>query len=262
MPKLYLENGAVVEGSIDEIAELAKKLDCGEVTDGYRKITGRKPMVGDFVRFNEDGLDITARKYYEIVEVDEDGDCWFSDDNDDHQCVSSGREDVEFFEKVNTNADEIVAANPEPEFKVGDYVVALPDADGRYGITNTSMNLGKIIKVNGDEIRIEIVSHNNPDLVGNDFDVKKEYFRKASKREIVFGKAGRKLDEFKVGDIVRVLDGSGSGLQDHDGIITEIDEIDFRIHVVKPAFVNNPMNTWLDSDDLELIAPVENRVDR
>lgn len=342
MPKLYLENGAVIEGSIDEIADLAKKLDCGEVADGYRKISGREPKVGDFVKFSHDRIDIVAGKYYKIIAIDDNGDFTFTDDVGDIRTVSYGDEYVEFYEKVNADANEAITADAEPEFKVGDYVVALPDADHEYGITNTDMKLGKIIEVSNHEIiRIEIVAHIDESNIGDRYSVSQKYFRRATQeevdtvlqqnvgfkigdyvklsipdgkmphfgwgdvkngdvgkvvsvsgfkvvvdfpkqkewnakpeelikltaREVPFAKAGRKLDEFKVGDIVRIIDSNAcpNGLKGYDGLITEIDAIkdwSLPFHVIKPSFVENSVNTWLRASQIELITPVENRVDR
>ncbi|MBX6362045.1 MAG: hypothetical protein IRZ03_18470 [Acidobacterium ailaaui] len=263
MPKLYLENGAVVEGSIDEIAELAKKLDGGEVTEGYRKITGRKPRVGDFIKFIEDDVDITVGKYYKIVEIDDDGDYRFYDDVVEKNWVSPGADNVEFYEKVNAAADEAVTADAEPEFKVGDYVkLSIPDgkspAFGWGDVKNG--DVGKVVSVWDFKIVVDFPKQ-------KEWNAKPEELIKLTAREVSFAKAGRKLDEFKVGDIVRIIDSHAyvNGLKGYDGLITEIDDIDemsLPFHVIKPSFVENDVNTWLHASQIELITPVENRVDR
>jgi len=261
VPKLYLENGAVVEGSIDEIAELAKKLDGGEVADGYRKISGREPRVGDFIKFIGDDADITVGKYYEIVEIDDDGDYRFYDDVSDKGWVSPGEDYVEFYEKVNADADEAVTADAEPEFKVGDYVkLSIPDGKSPYfdwGMVENG-DVGKVVSVWDYKVVVDF-----PKQKG--WSAKPEELVKLTAREVPFAKAGRKLNEFKVGDIVRVINDHSTDLEDYEGIIAEVDNVSGTVkpyHVATPVFVKSSFDGWMWADQLELIAPVENRVDR
>ncbi|WP_127506863.1 hypothetical protein [Paenibacillus humicus] len=75
---------------------------------------------------------------------------------------------------------------------------------------------------------------------------------------------GRKVGEYKVGDIVRFKKYAGiNGLNEHNGVIVEIDDLDgMNPHLAKPAFVKTGYNTYTHPDHFELVTPVEARFDR
>ncbi|MBJ6364198.1 hypothetical protein ACFOQM_23545 [Paenibacillus sp. GCM10012307] len=168
-------------------------------------------------------------------------------------------------EIVKLSAEEIESLDRIP---VGSYVKVLVDTE--------DLPEGAIGKVERDDrddrpYRVEL-------LDGRDWD----YYRKdqlevltqadAEKAEAQAAEAakwyaiGRKVNEYKIGDIVRfVRDGFGNGLRDHINIITEIDKVNessLPYHLVKPAFVTNPNNTWAAATVIELVTPVESRFDR
>ena len=78
--------------------------------------------------------------------------------------------------------------------------------------------------------------------------------------QTAFERIGRKEGEFKVGDIVRVIDAEGSELSNGDiGIITEIDDDSVPFFVSVPN--KDTAGNYQCLDDIELITPVESRVD-
>lgn len=216
MAKITLENGMVIEGSIEELTEMAKAFG-GNVEvpaveiDGvdYRKVTDGKPKAGDYFKFTDvgDHDDVTAGKYYEIVEVDSDGDLNFYDDVDDfHNAVI---EDVEVYEKVAP-----CCANPEP-LKVGDYARVVnypcPSVFSRNIVKVTDINR----KYTSFPLRAELLDGSDDEVFSvnqlvraTDEEVaeaKKESERMVLERR--WAKIGRKPNEFKKGDIIKDTDG-------------------------------------------------------
>jgi transcription antitermination factor NusG len=203
MATLTLKDGRVFEGTIEELAELSKKLDESN-PEGFRKVEGREPRVGDYVKFFKDNLDVTAGKYYEIINFDDDGDPEFIDDVGDvyYAFLDYLGKKFELFEKV----------GGEKPLKVGDYVVPLESADDEYNITNTEMKLGKVVEGDVDcccYIRIEVVAHENDKEVGNSYPVESKYFRKATDEEVAQAKAELEFANFAEGDKVRLISGGG-----------------------------------------------------
>lgn len=81
-----------------------------------------------------------------------------------------------------------------------------------------------------------------------------------------FLRAGRKPGEFKVGDIVRFKGTVAlfNGLKGYEGIITEVIDVGEGFLPVKlaiPSFINTAYKGWSEKRDIELVAPVEARVD-
>ncbi len=241
--------GVEYEGSPQELKELFDLLSDNEAEESkeeYRKVV-RSPRVGDLVKFNEsDDDNITVGKYYEITAIDDDGDAVFIDDGGSDNWALKALSDegeFEFFEK----------AAPDPKFEVGDYIVALSAADEEYFYTNTNMKLRKVVEICDDgDIKIEVVRHENDSYEGQTFEVDPRLFRKAYKEEVdnaIVTKLVRKPNEFKKGDIVRyVSDGEICEVIDVENGITKVKTRDFGI-------------CREDSQEIELIAPVESRVD-
>jgi transcription antitermination factor NusG len=203
MATLTLKDGRVFEGTIEELAELAKKLDESN-PEGFRKVEGREPRVGDYVKFFKDNLDITAGKYYEIISFDDDGDPEFIDDGGDvyYAFLDYLGEKFELFEKL----------GGEETLKVGDYVVPLESADDEYGVTNTEMKLGKVVEGDVDccdDIRIEVIAHEKDIEVGESYSVNSKHFRKATDEEVAKAKAELEFANFAEGDKVRLISGGG-----------------------------------------------------
>ncbi len=150
------------------------------------------------------------------------------------------------------------------EFQIGDYVVALPEADDEYAITTSKMKLGKVIEgktYGSDDLRVEIIAHAWDRCIGFSHSVESKYFRKATEEEIekyTKPKSGRNPGKFKKGDIVRV------SWMDGKGFVNELAEIHSG-PIGDGAGGNYYLNGGKDAtlgDDIELIAPVESRIDK
>ncbi len=103
---------------------------------------------------------------------------------------------------------EVIVEDDKPKFEIGDYVVALPEADGKYGFTNTNMKLGKVVEKGSwgeADITVEIIKHKCGHRHGDKYEVNSKYFRKATEDEIT--EATKPV--LKVGDFVRVIDQPG-----------------------------------------------------
>jgi exosome complex RNA-binding protein Csl4 len=267
LAKVTLANGAVVEGSVEELMQMAKVFGAPAVElaeeepkkdEAYRKVEGRDPKDGDFVKFDDEFAAeksyFTVGKYYEITEIDEYGDPQIVDDDGDE--YDTGGDGFKVFEKVSLDK-RIKTPEVEP-FKVGDYVVANPEIESPYYVTDRSMKLGKVTDTWENEIQIEIVSHEKLQEIGQDFDVDPKYFLKATdeevakgKRDAKFAKIGRNPDEFKKGDIVRLIEYTGA---DKEGTIVELGG--------EGTYIDAYGRTLgFESEWGELIAPVESRVD-
>lgn len=266
MAKITLKDGSIFEGTIEELAELMKNVGGlgADNGDNFRKVKGREPRVGDYVKFFEDNLGITAGKYYEIINFDDDGDPEFIDDGGDvnYEFLIYLGKRFELFEKVGGEKPEVNAVLGS-ELKVGDYVVPLKSADDEYAITNTEMKLGKVVKELAGEyldIRIEVIAHKDGIVVGESYSVNSKHFRKATDEEVAQAKAeqkwakiGRKPGEFKKGDIVRVVECTGA----HEaGEIVELAKDGANEYLGNDGVVLVGEPEWF-----ELVAPVESRVD-
>ncbi|WP_060207075.1 hypothetical protein [Sporosarcina koreensis] len=160
--------------------------------------------------------------------------------------------------------DAEVAKAKAPKLKAGDYVRAL--ADGEYD-DMLEGDLGKVEREDEyDEYSVKVRL-----LDGSDYD----FFRpqdielvdaETAQKAELFAKIGRKVDEFKKGDIVRYVPGETKihGLREYPGIITEVEKIgwDGTILLREPAFVTSSYGMYTAVSELELLTPVESRVDR
>jgi hypothetical protein len=268
MAKITLENGMVIEGTIEEFKQMSVKfpIEEAEVNDEYRKVAGRTPKAGDFIKFTDtaDG-DITIGKYYEIIRFDNDGDPEFYDNiKDINVAVSEFGEVYDIYERV------APCCEPTPEsFKVGDYAKVVAHNNTNYfgGMMTPVGDIVKIVAVNDFGFRVQEIDGGN--YRGNPNAVKEALVR-ATDGEITEAKAkaalenleekwakiGRKHNEFRKGDIVR-------GERFDDITVKFIGEVedepigeyigvrggDNRYHAVRIV-------------EATLITPVEARVDR
>jgi hypothetical protein len=254
----------------------------------YEK-TEEKAKEGDLVRVIDAGYidDVIQGGFYKVY-ADGDGGLSFDDEDDCERDYDANQPALETFRKVSetkASADlaerlaelerrlealegrmeEATESESVPKFEVGDYVVPLPESDEEYGITNTDMYLAKVTEVRGDnEIVIEIVAHKKEYVVvGEEYTVEPKYFRKATAEEIEkadeiarWAKIGRKPNEFKKGDIVRVLKDNPHGSVKRKGDIDEITYYD-----TNESFCVGEGAGWMSYEDVELIVPVEQRFD-
>ncbi len=99
-----------------------------------------------------------------------------------HPIRVSTDDDCDYFEP-----EDLELVEDKPKFEIGDYVVALPEANEEYSITTTDMKLGKVVEEDSwdseDDIMIEIVAHKAVQT-SMSFSVNSKYFRKATEDEI------------------------------------------------------------------------------
>jgi hypothetical protein len=244
MAKITLADGMVIEGTIEELKQMAKAFGEPTVDNEYRKVIGRKPKVGDFVKFTESVYDVTAGKYYEVKTVDGDGDGEIIDDVGDEFNLYG--EDFEVY--------EIAGKEPaEDPFKVGDYVRVV--SPGQYGGINVG-EVGKIVEGFGEEGEHRVDSlfekdHDyfySADIVrATDEEVAeaKRKFEEVKK----WAKIGRKPNEFKKGDAVR-----------YKKCFTTVVASN-RTRVALNQSNNVETNIVVSPNDLTLVFPVEARFD-
>ena len=242
--------------------------------------TDEKAKEGDLVRVIDADIigDVTQGGFYEIFNefprpafVDDEGDIrsyealeyWL----ETFRKVSETKASADLAERLaelerrlealeeRIKSPTMAKAESAPKFKVGDYVVPLPESDEEYGITNTDMYLAKVTEVRGDnEIVIEIVAHKKEHEVGEDYPVDPKYFRKATAEEARWAKIGRKPGEFKKGDIVRVTDDCRGRVR--VGTISEVFYVDKDNDI---TVLDENGDDWYA--EAELICPVEQRFD-
>lgn len=295
------------EGSPQELKELLEKFGAKfPVEEEYRKVIDRGPRDGDFIKFDEDGYDVTGGKYYEIIQVNEFSDLLYVDDAGDECYALSDDGDYEVYEKVGVDSPQ------EQSLKVGDFAKVIDDnnsnnyksiatgtveiieddqsetpyrmkslVDGKIkwakpehlvkatdeeaaeanaildpkkarpkvgdtvkAVAETCTEIGTLGKViiDDDSDRMSLLVDFEGETGSSWVDVEDV--------EVVdiWAKIGRKPDEFKRGDIVRVIDPVGGNL-----VVGELYEIDgFNDDV-------ETVGGW--AAEFELIAPVESRVD-
>lgn len=225
---------------LEPIAPIAKPSDDLIVVDGvtYRKVD-RKPKVGDFVYATDKCTDITKGKVYDVIYVHSDGDACFRDNVGDQRLFTRtqyGRILVERVadqpqttEQLSAQVTELQTKLAEAEkqlaekqseeakvaatnrLKVGEYAKVLNQTDGY-------SHVGDIVKITEDDrshIPFNTVRLNGEysgwhcieDLVRATDEEVAEAKRKLAQAEEAaqWAKIGRKVGEFKKGDIVESL---------------------------------------------------------
>lgn len=253
MAKITLDNGMVIEGSVEEIKAMAEAFGVKEAEElkepepTYRLVSGRDARVGDFVKFTEAPYSyLTSDKYYEIIDIDSDNDPQIIDEDGD--AYDTHGDTYEIYEKV-TEA----TAEPEP-LKVGDYAKVVKSIEGRNG---------EVVEIIGDDIsthdfKVETV-------VGcRVYGAFTTQLVKAAEEEVAeaketerWAKIGRKPGEYKEGDIVRVVESTGMLPVGTIGEIGCSDGDIYRVNTVDIDYGN-----WHLPERIELITPVEARFDR
>lgn len=212
----------------------------------YRKVD-REAKAGDIVRAKRNEFDIDAGAYYQVFNVD--GEIGFYDDADDFRIspLKDESEDYEVYEKV--------TEQPKPaRLKIGDYAKVIAD--------NYEHRVGHIIQVtdytNGtfdyEVKRITLggtgyIAHKNI-VCATEADVeaaKEEAARKAEEKK--WAKIGRKVNEYKRGDIVQYRDGS------EVVVVTSATERTVTVETAEFGICTEDFHT------VKLIVPVEQRFD-
>ncbi|MEK5109875.1 hypothetical protein MHI57_24750 [Cytobacillus sp. FSL K6-0129] len=264
MAKITLSDGTILEGTVKELtqyaemaAKMTKKIGSEQESSTDELIThngveyklvDRKAQPGDVVVFTENTSccfrnDVVYGPVNGQMEVR---------DKDGHYM------DV-YYSFYNRTTDTVKVYEPvgqaEQPLKVGDYAKVICEKHGH------EFSIGDIVELVGDGHKPNFMALRVRD--SEDWFVANEEIVRATDEEVSEAKAqakwakiGRKPNEFKKGDIVRVTDDlCASGL--YEGFITEIATIEVGHHplVIGP----NEIHYYAE---VELITPVESRFDR
>jgi ribosomal protein L21E len=229
---------------------------------------------------------ITKDKTYAIENIDEDGDPTIVDDEGDESFL--GREEYAVLEPIPVSIDEQIAeaerklaelkaAKAEQErLKVGDYVVIVDTLDRRGEKRHNGIIAGEVrLVMHDDEDSFPYIAEK---LDGSDYDYFREgALRRATPEEVAEAKRklaeeqakkaeeakwsaiGRKVGEYRAGDVVQIREYEYGNIVGHIGEIVEVQE---RSLQVKGEW-RNKMCTFSASDkSVNLIVPVEQRFDK
>ncbi len=137
-----------------------------------------------------------------------------------------------------------------PTFEVGDYAKVVGRTFAGDLTTGSIVKITKEADCDG-EYRAEL-------LDGSDYDhAPASSLEKLSEKEAKFAKIGRKVDEYKDGDIVRVVIKSGNVPVGTIGEVGDLDKDSFRVNTEVHSIIN-----WSNPKRAELITPVERRFDK
>lgn len=225
----------------------------------YFLIPKSEAQVGDYVVFAEDDdlndIYISAGKYYEITGIGYGGDFAFTDDVGDGNTAVNGWDDYAVYRKQT----ELVASEA-PTLKAGDYAKVIKGAPENFGkIVLIIENVGHNVRVrevnpaDGDRIVFSPIKLLKP---ATEEEVAAAKQAKAERAK--WAKIGRKVGEYKKGDVVQMLDASAGNLSNGD--IGEIGASDtdgtYRVNTAKVTHGN-----WYLPKQFRLITPVESRFD-
>jgi hypothetical protein len=245
------------EGNVEELMDLFAKMgvkfpvaeDTAE--SPYRKVTGREPRVGDFVKFTEEtGADcVREGEYYRITRFDD-----FDDPQITDECgleYDMCGDEYEVFERE-TGAEE------EQSLEVGDYAKVVNNDNA-----SPKLPLGTIVSITGKHPHIGAYDYRTLDgsYTGGAYEYR---FVKATDEEVAeaqeaakWAKIGRKPAEFKKGDIVR-----GERYDDKSvKFIGEIEDVNNGLDADVQG-VRTYDGKYHAAVKVELITPVEQRFDR
>ena len=173
----------------------------------------------------------------------------------DGTVVEGNVDEIEYLVKKLSN-EEI---EDKTEFKVGDYVkLSIKDGERPYfgwgGVKNGEVGVIKEIQPDG-VLKVDFPSFSW-------FSAKPNELIKLSPREATFARAGRKVGEFKEGDIAKVI---RSPLASPVGSLVEVVKIGGFVNSIQAKGWSVSREEIVEylyrPEDLELVAPVENRVD-
>lgn len=171
----------------------------------------------------------------------------------DGTVVEGNVDEIEYLFKKLSNKE----TEDKTEFKVGDYVkLSIKEGERPYfgwdDIKNGEIGVIKGIQPDG-VLKVDFPSFRW-------WSAKPNELIKLSSRESTFARAGRKLDEFRKGDIARVLH---SPYASPEGTLIEVVEvIGYNIKAKGWCKVRKDIVEYsYGPEDLELVAPAESRVD-
>lgn len=263
MAKVTIE-GHTFEGNVEELmdlfAKMGAKFPIEQVQETithegveYKRVD-REAREGDVVVFTEAPDDyVTAGKPYEIKRIDFEGDPVYLDNDGDTSYITHMTDEFDVYEPV--------VAKSAP-LQVGDYakvveepgvlsvgsIVKITDKDAKFfdfGVSDVisgereAFDLGELTRATDEEVA--------------------EAKRQAAEKAVAdkWAEIGRKPNEFKKGDIVRIV---ASDSAQPNGTLGEVGELDGKggLRVLSPGFVKA---NWQGPDSVELITPVEHRFD-
>ncbi|MCP1354622.1 hypothetical protein [Aneurinibacillus migulanus] len=238
----------------------------------------REVQEGDkYIVALSDGLDITEGKVYAIDRIDSDGDPRFTDDNDDgNQYLTDGEYAVlepipqsidEQIAEAERKLTELKAAKAGQErLKVGDYAVVIREDMFDVGdivyIFGVDSEYLKARRITDDYWHYanktgELRRATPEEVAEAKRKLTEEQVKKAE--EAKWGAIGRKVGEYKVGDIVRV---NGSAFGHSPGVIGEL--VSGQHFAIPREFGVKANDKVFDhtASGFTLIVPVEKRFDK
>jgi len=246
-----MTDGTVIEGTTEEITEVLRLFNGEEEKDVDQpkyKTENRPAKVGERILITNAEIDEPYENgaIFEVASVDCDGDVWTKEE--ERFVVRSEYEVI-----IEENGETAEQANPK--FVVGDYAkVVGPTYFGNIK-EGTITKIKDPIDYEGDYLIVL------PD--GSKFDYAKPHNLEKveiTSRDLSFLNAGREVNEYKVGDIVRVLYNT---IAHPKQSIIEITGIEPEGIFAKgyDAEMGGVEEWWYDVEYFELIAPAESRVD-
>ncbi|MEV2370556.1 hypothetical protein ABNE81_18685 [Paenibacillus larvae] len=266
-----------------------------EINGGvFREVDG-SPDVGDFIIYDKAPAGsikyLTAGKLYEVIETgyhDENYILIEDDDNEEYNAInddftvlkraSQAEALLYLLDKRKAEVAELEKRLEEEvsrRLKVGDYakIIEVDPCDSSCGVA-----VGDIVQVTYTDYSDVPYRCKGPVyerwLYAEQLERATDEEVAAAGQEEKWAKIGRKVNEYKVGDIVRYEYNSENnnaiGRSGFSGILAEVDDtrLDSKcktdlVHLVNPPFVDNTRsNTWAKIGDVALVVPVENRIDR
>ncbi|MCP9282995.1 hypothetical protein [Bacillus safensis] len=220
--------------------------------DLFRK-KHRRLKVGDYAKVVE-GSDLDEADAGDIVKI-------IHDDYDrvPFKCdVIKGRRDADYIWAEESDlvlaTEAEVAEAKAPKFSVGDYAKVVGDTYHSDIVEGAIVKITDLADGEGD-LRFELVGDDDYDYA------KPSSLEKVSAEEAKWAKIGRKVDEYKVGDIVAYDDPQwfeNKGI----GEVTEATDEDNYAGVVATDNGGRRVKYYLLPEKLTLITPVEVRFDR
>ncbi len=214
MAKLTLTDGTIFEGTTEELIALTEKFS-GKLTDPVAgnithngveyKIVDRKAREGDVVIIPQsDSEFFTDGKKYGPVFFEEGAPCVFGDDKDWYYVYHDG---------FNRTTETVLVYEPKAEaLKVGDYAIVIGSEHSNY-FGGKDGDIVKVVKIVADKYfhteELDGGSYNGnpvarPEALRKATDAEVAEAKASAERNAVFTQAGRKPNEYRKGDIVRI----------------------------------------------------------
>lgn len=273
MVKIILTDGSVTEFSAEEYLQLFKGLETDvhkpTLDENEIEINGviyekaefgeDVPEKGDYIVFEEIGDEsLTLGNPYLIECIDSWGDARINDDNG---VIYDTTDDYfKFYRRKEFMPEAEILSNENVE--VGDYFVLTDVGNGDYGL-----DIGDLV------VLVHKDGSTRPLFRAVEKGSLMQYLyfknvRRATPEEIVadtpnereqsFLKFGRKVNEFKEGDIVELIRKPGVNGYDVVGSLHYIDAVsDEDVHLKHVEPLKEDIDTYTDYTDVKLVAPIE-----